>query len=368
MITGMQALADERLYYRYLHSLDAREVLVHYGAEHVTEQPGEDGTTELVHSCLIDRVEPHHKHRDANPSASVNVEKRKFICYASKWKGDLFHLIMKMEGKESFSEALLAVSDLIHAGPDDDETCKDKLVRTMAAPGAYTVAPPSYGESILNPWIQWTMPHPYLTWRGITEEAVEMLHLGWDEADNRIVFPHFFKGQLVGFQKRAIPPGPWPESAEQEPKYKSSLGFPKSETLYGYDFCRTRGIQNMHTEVDVVVVESPFSVAKAYSLGIPYVLATFGAKVTPNQLALLHDFASITVWFDDDPAGRTGERTLLAGLPVGKVRVVQPYPGRDLGDCSTREEVQTMLDSAVPGFMKLAQYEAEKVWKGMRTR
>jgi len=172
----------------------------------------------------------------------------------------------------------------------------------------------------------------------------------------------------VGFQKRAIPSGPWPESAEQEPKYKSSLGFPKSETLYGYDFCRTRGIQNMHTEVDVVVVESPFSVAKAYSLGIPYVLATFGAKVTPNQLALLHDFASITVWFDDDPAGRTGERTLLAGLPVGKVRVVQPYPGRDLGDCSTREEVQTMLDSAVPGFMKLAQYEAEKVWKGMRTR
>ena len=117
MITGMQALADERLYYRYLHSLDAREVLVHYGAEHVTEQPGEDGTTELVHSCLIDRVEPHHRNRDANPSASVNVEKRKFICYASQWRGDLFHLVMKMEGKESFSEALLAVSDLIHAGP-----------------------------------------------------------------------------------------------------------------------------------------------------------------------------------------------------------------------------------------------------------
>ena len=210
------------------------------------------------------------------------------------------------------------------------------------------------------------MPHPYLTSRGITEEAVEMLHLGWDEADNRIVFPHFFKGQLVGFQKRAIPPGPWPESAEQDPKYKSSLGFPKAETLYGYDYCRTRSLMDMHKMTHVVVVESPMSVAKAYSLGIPYVLATFGAKVTPSQLALLHDFASVTVWFDDDPAGRAGERTLVNGLSVSKVLVVDPEPGRDLGDCSTREEVQAMLDSAVPAFMKRAQYDAEKVRKGMR--
>ena len=212
--TGMASLTQERMYQRYLQALDAREVLAHYGAEHITEQPGENGTTELVHSCLIDRVEPHHKNGDANPSASVNIEKRKFICYASNWRGDLFHLIMKMEGKETFSDGLLAVSDLIHGGPDNEQDFKTKLIKAMEAPGAYIIALPSYGDSMLASWRQWTMPHPYLTSRGITEDTVEALQLGWDEQENRIVFPHFFKGKLVGFQKRAIPPGHWPPSPD----------------------------------------------------------------------------------------------------------------------------------------------------------
>lgn len=364
MQVGMAALTEERLYYRYLNALDAREVLAHYGAQNVTEQPGEDGTTELVHSCLLDRVDPHHKNGDANPSAAVNVEKRKFICYASKWKGDLFHLVMKMEGKDSFSDALLAVSDLIHAGPDDVEGFKEKVIKALAAPGAYAIALPSYGDSILNRWTQWDIPHPYLTQRGIGPEAVELLKLGWDDQENRIVFPHFFRGKLVGFQKRSIPAGPdWPPSLVQEPKYKSSLGFPKAETLYGYDLCcEHASVRDTH----VVVVESPMSVARAWSLGITNVVATFGAKVTPNQLQLLEDFASVTVWFDDDPAGRAGERNLVTRLPLNKVMVVDPDPGCDLADCSTREHVQTKLSSAQPAFLKRALYETERLRRGMR--
>jgi DNA primase len=358
----MQSLSERRWYYRYLNALDAREVLDHYGAENITEMPGGEGTTELVHSCLLDRVDPHHKNGDAHPSASVNVEKRKFICYASKWRGDLFHLVMKMEGKESFSDALLAVSDLIHAGPDDEQGFRAKLTRTMSKPGMYAIAPPDYGLSILNPWRQWSMPHPYLSSRGITEEAVELLQLGWDDQDNRIVFPHFFEGKLVGFQKRAIPAGPtWPPTAEPEPKYRSSLGFPKAETLYGYDRARNAKLGN------VIVVESPFSVAKAHSLGLPLpVVATFGAKVTDNQLALLNNFDLVRVWFDDDPAGRSGERHIVENLGMNKVLVVEPDPGMDLADYDTKEHVQAKLAQAVPAFMKRAQYDTVGLRRSMK--
>ena len=100
-------------------------------------------------------------------------------------------------------------------------------------------------------------------------------------------------------------------------------------------------------------------------MGIPNVMATFGAKVTSQQLWLLTNF-KVTVWFDDDLAGRAGERTLVAGLPIHRVRVVDPDPGADLADCDSAEQVQTKLASAVPGFMKRAQYETEKLRRRMR--
>lgn len=350
MKTGLADLANKALYDEYRRRLDARAVLEHYDAQNQTELSGSEGTTEIVHSCLIDRVEPHHTNGDANPSACLNIEKKLYTCYSGGWSGDLFHLIAKMEGKDTLAEALPVIGQFLTGTVVETEDFRTELDRLLSRPDAALIEPPTYHERILAPW---ALVHPYLyEERGITVEAASALQIGFDERENRIVFPHFFDGKLLGWQKRAIPPRPgWPGSPSQWPKYRSSSGLPKSETLYHYDQAR----RYRH----VIVVESPMSVAKAVSLGIDNVVATFGAKVSGRQIDLLKAFDSVWIWFDADPishAGLLGERKIAQALyRHTEVNVVIPEEGKDLGDYDTADEVLSMLARAVPAVLRLPQ-------------
>jgi hypothetical protein len=350
MKTGLADLANRQLYEEYKKRLDARAVLEHYGAENCTETSGGEGTTEVIHSCLLDRVEPHHTHGDRNPSAACNLDKKLYTCYAGGWSGDLFHLIAKLEGKETLAEALPVIgSFLTGATVESAEALEDMCQRLLSLVEVGIADIPTYHERFLRPW---SAIHPYLyEERGITIEAATKLQLGFDEQENRVVFPHFWKGKLVGWQKRVIPARTgWPGTFPDYPKYRNSGGFPKAETLYHFD----RAVDYDH----VIIVESPMSVARAVSLGLDNVIATFGAKVSDLQIRLIAEsFRSAWVWFDHDPAGGAGERKLVEGLYRSiDVNVVTPDPGRDLGDATTETEVLTKLDAASPAVLRIGQY------------
>jgi 5S rRNA maturation endonuclease (ribonuclease M5) len=331
------------LYKRYRSQIDVRAVLEHYGAENVTETRNADGTTELVHSCLLDRVEPHHANGDAHPSAWANVEKGLYCC-AVYWAGDILHLIRKLEGEEDIGGAIASFTTRSEA------KVRDELLRIMAQP-SYTVEVPSYAEAVLKPWAR---SHPYVRSRGISQETCERLQIGYDPAANRIVFPHWWNGKLVGWQKRIIPfSRSWPGTTPPYPKYKNSSGFPKSETLYGFD-----RVADMN---HAVVVESPMSLAKAYELGWRSVVATFGAKVSQTQINLLRDFSRVYVWFDDDVPGHRAEYKLVNGLHRHTdVRVVEPDHGRDLGDYNTADAVISKLESAKRAIVWLGGLDGEE--------
>lgn len=167
-------------------------------------------------------------------------------------------------------------------------------------------------------------------------------------------------GRLVGWQQRAIPAGAdelgsWPGTRPDIPKYKSSPGFPKSSTLYQYD--AARGSDSGR----IVVVESPFSVIKAHSLGVLSrypVVATFGAKITDAQLALMRDFREVIIWMDPDEAGYSAERKLRRVLMRHtQVRVVVPQEGMDLGDYDDPDEIMAMLESSVPARERMMEEE-----------
>jgi hypothetical protein len=353
MRVGLGALAAAESYDDYRRRLDPRRVLERYGAENCREVPGSGGTTEVVHSCLLDRVEPHHANGDQSPSACLNLDRKLYVCYGY-WGGDLLHLVMKMERKDSVAEVAHVLSGLLAGAvmPEDDllavvrRLTEDQLAR-WAAPGGDL---PAYSERVLSAW---SRPHPWMVVaRGVSIEAQELLRIGHDPVEDRIVFPHFWSGQLVGWQKRALPTTA-PDRGGGLPKYRSSTGFPKSETLYGYDLARAAGAH-------AVVVESPMSVAKAHSLGLPGVVATFGAGVSARQAALLREFRSVTVWTDDDPAGRAAERKLVAALSRHvAVRVVSPDAGRDLADCSDASEAGSKLDAAQPAALVEAKWMRE---------
>lgn len=357
MRTGIAALRDQdfRGQYRdYLNRLDARAVLDHYGAEHGYDLVNSDGTTEVIHSCLLDTVERHHAHGDQNPSAACNLDKKLYVCY-SYWGGDLIHLIMKMEGKDSPEDVSGIVNDFLTGVTKEKDVFAAEMEKMMqAAPaGAYVSELPSYSEKIIAPW---AFVHPYLTERGIDVATASRLDIGWDETDNRITIPHFWEGKLVGWQKRAIParPGQWPGTEPQIPKYRSTSGFPKSQTLYGWDH-----LSEAQRRDHLIVVESPFSVIKASALGIPGVVATFGSKVSVAQIKLVTAARRVTVWMDDDAAGRMAERKLVRGLfrSVDILDVVEPAPKTDLGDYAEAGQVEACLKTAAPAIYRLSEWD-----------
>lgn len=344
---------DFATYREYQARINAREVLARYGARNCTEMTNKDGTTEIVHSCLLDLVEPHHAHRDEHPSAWCNVDKNLYTC-SVYWSGDLVHLVQKLEGKETLAETLPLIGEMLSGATAGVVEFQDRLQRIFDSRLTHSVEIPSYSPKVLN---RWAMTHPYMREeRGISQQTQEWMHVGYDPRENRIVIPHFWKHQLVGWQKRAIPacPGRWPGTEEPFPKYRSSSGFPKSETLYNFD------LGELCASGMALVVESPMSVIKAWDLGIrnPHPVATFGAKVSSDQIELLAEFRAVFVWFDADAAGYLGARRLVEGLMrQTKVMVVLPAPDIDLGDYRDAEAVYATLESAIPALVWMAEVE-----------
>lgn len=350
MRVGLGVLEDASAYEEYRRRIDPRRVLDRYAAENCREVPGSGGTTEVVHSCLLDRVEPHHANGDRNPSACLNLDRKLYVCYGY-WGGSLLHLVMKMERKDSLAAIAPVLSGLLEGAAKPKDEFIAELEQLLARPAAFDADLPAYSERVLAPWAR---RHPWM-WevRGVTDEAQQRLRIGHDPVEDRVVFPHFWRSQLVGWQKRALP-STRPDRSGAMPKYRNSTGFPKADTLYGYDLVKESGHRS------VVVVESPMSVAKAHSLGFENVVATFGASVSPTQAQLLRDFPQVAVWTDDDPAGRAAERKLVSALwSHVSVRVVRPDPGRDLGDCASRPEVEAKLDAADPAALVMAKWQRE---------
>lgn len=347
-MNALAYLTAQASYQEYRRRLDVRRVLDHYGVENDHEDTSGCGT-EIIHSCLLDRVDRHHNNGDRNPSAAANVEKKLYVCY-SYWGGDFFHFIQKMEDKQSFAEIVpILLPFLGESTLPIDEFAADterRLTALFSHDDAFEMDLPSYSDRVLTPW---AFVHPYLQERGISSETASRLQIGWREDDNRIIIPHFWDGKLVGWQARSLPerPGRWPGTELPLPKYRSSPGFPKADTLY-YDHSGPRPEQG-----SVVIVESPMSVIKAVEVGLDVpVMATFGAKVSDAQIKILARFDDITIWSDDDPAGRSMSRRLARALyRQCRVQVVRPDAGKDMGDCPTAESMLDKIAGAVPALM-----------------
>lgn len=356
---GLDALAARddarRMYKEYLRRIDAEAVLEHYGPQNMHRQGDE-----LIHSCLLDRVDAHHANGDANPSASMNVDKKSYNCY-SYGGGNVLWFIMKMEGKEEFHEIVPLLSEFLTGSTVDTSSFLDELEKYLAAkPAAESI--PTYNERILKRWAKY---HPYLRSRGITKDTAETFQLGYDEEHARITIPHWVNGKLVGWQRRALADERWPMTQVEHapdgtpldggriPKYKNSPGFPKDSTLYNLDRA------SMDASGAVTVVESPMSVAKAHSCGINNVVATFGAKINPPQIDLLKSFHQVAVWFDDDDAGRSGAYKLMDNLyRFTTVHHVIPEEGKDMADYDREGMIERLGAPHVePAVLALARME-----------
>lgn len=305
-----------------------RQLLEEFGAVSIRHRPSQ---AELTHACLINP--DMHGDQRRNPTASLNYEKLTYKCLGCQAKGGILWFIARVR-RCSAKEARDWLAKEV--GTDGTVMPLQKLLEYYDALYADSRRPPpipTYHPSVLEPW---KGVHPWVTGeRQIPMENAKDLHIGYDLDDDSVVIPHFWKGDLVGWQKRRL--------SGSGPKYTSTEEMPKDQTLYDYDPKRPTA----------VIVESPMSVAR-HRHALP-MEATFGANVTDRQVKLIARHSKqVILWMDNDKAGWQALRGLSGApglierlMPYCPVRVVQSPLAGDPADVTTRVAL-ALVKSAVP--------------------
>lgn len=129
---------------------------------------------------------------------------------------------------------------------------------------------------------------------GLDEITQTLFDIRYDKESDRVLIPVYFKDDLVGmigrYNSKEVP--------KKIPKYFPILVYPKSEILFGYDFCK----DNITKLGNVILVESEKSVMKSIQLGIFSTLAVGGSNVSKTQINILKELnvGNVFICFDSD--------------------------------------------------------------------
>lgn len=259
------------------------------------------GRSEMIIPCTISAK---HKNQDREPTGALNFEKLVYKCLGCGASGGLLWFMAWHRGEDTAQ-----VKEWLgkETGTDGHLMTLTALLKYLDAVNLHQSRRAEiavYPAQMLEPW---ALIHPWVTdlpeyddqgrnvggW-GIPEQTVLDRQVGYAQdyfmgkdqpLSERIVIPHFWKGDLVGWQTRRI-------TDDGTPKYKSTPDFPKDETIYDY----------APTEHEVaVVVEAPkSSLRHRHHIHMP---ATFGANITDTQARLLGRYRKVVFWLDNDDAG-----------------------------------------------------------------
>lgn len=323
----------------------ARDALASIGIDVKTQQGDE-----LIIGCPIGS---YHKDQQRNPTAALNTSKLLFNCLGCQARGTILWLIATVRGDEDIEQARQWLSG--EAG----------LTRAMELPALldlfdslYTekTRPPMpvYSDRMLERWQE--IPDYILEDRQIPITTAVHMGIGTDPdgfmgpPENRVrtgpraVIPHYWKGDLVGWQSRRLP-GADPSA----PKYLSTPSFPRDETIFDHRPHRS----------EVIVVESPMSnLRHQHHADIE---ATFGNVVTDQQIMqLARGRKKLIWWMDNDEAGwrtiegyqREGSRFRAPGAPERSSGLCQNWVVQNPFACDpadlSDEVFDIVLESAVP--------------------
>lgn len=301
-----------------------RDLLEEFGAVSIRQRSDRN---ELIHGCLVGTD---HTDQARNPTASLNYDKLTYKCLGCQARGGILWLITKVRNC-TWDEARSWLNTATGSGGEVMSLAQLlEFVDALYGPRPAPAPIPSHSREILEPWLD--PGHPYFASRGVARGTAEAFHLGYDAADDCVVIPHFWKHDLVGWQKRRL--------SGEGPKYISTPGMPKDTTLFNYDSKR----------LAAVLVESPMSVLR-HAPEI-HMEATFGASVTDSQvkLATVH-YGRLILWMDNDPAGWSATQSIIErASPYCPVWVVDsPFEG-DPGDLTPKEARFVLEEFTIPAI------------------
>jgi hypothetical protein len=312
-----------------------------------------DASGEIVHGCLFNPAA--HGDQSANPTASINYRTLAGSCFGCRAAGGLLWITKTILGTdEAGARTWLNGNGAPEGGPIALPTFLAALTEPHTARPRRDESIPRYHPSALEGFRR---PHRYWTdppappgaaggGRGVHPATAAARQLGYDRATDRVIIPHIWRGDLVGWQARpagAIPAG--------SPKYQNTPGFPRRNTLHHLP---------PDTE-ELVLVESVMAELR-HAHAMPDIAATFGAQVTDEQIAAiiaLPRLRRVICWPDSDTkgwdaldGGRFPAEGLIARLsPYVPVMVVDsPFTG-DPADVDTPTAIAMREQWTVPAAL-----------------
>lgn len=275
----------------------------------------EDSRGELWCKCPL--------HDERTPSFSINIRSDSkryglFNCFACGG-GDICQLVKEIKNFSSYHEAETWIED--NYLELSDEWSSESLLKKISELSMIEKSH-SLTEEEKMPEYEYLFPfvtHPWMYTQGLTDEAIKHFQITYDPKEEVIIFPHWWKGKLVGWQSRDL-------TGERKAKYLNTSNFPKRNTLFNYD--------NLTWEKPVIVVESPKTAAVLWGRGIHNVTATFGASLSEEQMVSLWSFPLVYLWFDNDDPGRKATRTAIQYLKDNTEVYVIPPVDIEKGDAA----------------------------------
>lgn len=274
----------------------ALSVLNALGIDNVRRQGNE-----LIHGC---RVTSYHSDQDQNPTAALNSDNFMFNCLGCGSGGTILWLIATLHDEidtvEQAREWLHGEAGLSRAMALPDLLALFDSIYTPKRPPPM----PVYSPRMLAGWQENGVPEYITGERGIDPDYARGMGICTDPVGKvngvptgpRAVIPHYWKGNLVGWQSRRLP-----EAQQTAPKYHSTPGYPRDETLYcpvGPGWLNPKAQRRR-----AVIAESPMSGLR-HGQRHP-MRATFGATITDIQIQLICQlpYDEIVFCLDNDEAG-----------------------------------------------------------------
>lgn len=273
---------------QYIENVSALEVIRNFGARNIKNPQGEW----IIHSCLIDNFDPHHRNGDANPSAAIHRDSKRYNCfgYGSLSLEQLLTLAFGDDPKKKI--------EFLRGIPQEQKGNFQDVIKEILFPKKPKITNEAISDSFLE---SMSLNLDYMVEeRGVSLDVCKLHGIRFDDRMNAIVIPLYeFRDTgktLVGYQKRNLNKG--------MPKYDNSQGLEKDSLLY-YG-------SGAYDSREIILVESIMSVLRLETLGINNAVATLGSQVYDGQLSELRKrHRSIIIWYDDDLSGIRGVKKFI---------------------------------------------------------
>jgi len=232
---------------------------------------------------------------DGNPSWSFNAESGMHHCFSCGFKGGLLYLVAFQRDLFTDSGApdwSAAKGWLSSSHEVDLAAMVDRL--NSATKHAMPFKPVEMSEARLSLFDP--PPLTALDDRNLDEEACAHHGVLWDRSKEAWITPirDAVSGALMG----------WQEKGHRTRHFRNRpAGIAKSRTMFGLD---------VWTGGTMIVVESPLDVVRLTTAGVAGGVATFGASISREQIALMLSADDLVIAFDNDLAGRKASEFLLA--------------------------------------------------------